>query len=178
MNQTKINKTGPNSVEIIPGDDEAGNAMKNMTEEDIAKILEAMLMAMKEKDADKCTLLDFSAYSAGELSNTEDEVACAILDQITEALLTRGSVQVHDPANALWSRVKYPTWNITYRVRVWLFGHLKADWNDRAQREPILNWMDSAAIVPEVLHLENGNFEFRQLTREKIMTRWEATNGS
>ena len=53
MNQTRINKTGPNSVEIIPGDDEAGNAMKNMSEDDIAKILEAMLRAMKEQGADK-----------------------------------------------------------------------------------------------------------------------------
>ena len=53
MNQTKINKTGPNSVEIIPGDDEAGNAMKNMSEDEIAKILEAMLRAMKEQGADK-----------------------------------------------------------------------------------------------------------------------------
>ena len=125
-----------------------------------------------------CTLLDFSAYSAGQLSNTEDEVARTILDQITEALLTKGLVQVHDPNNALWSRVKYPTWNITYRVRVWLFGHLKADWNDRAQREPILNWMDAAAIVPEIRQLKNGNIEFCQLTRDNIMTRWEATNGS
>ena len=124
--------------------------------------------------------LDFSHLLWGPLSNDEDEVAKAILDLVTAALLEDGKVHLIDPNDALRSRVKHHFWNIRFRVNAWLFEHLNADWEDPAVRNPILIWMDDHHLfgwydLDAYDSLPKGHLQFTHLTGKQILALWAET---